>query len=186
MVAGTQPPGWTGTSATADKLVFVYPDGPHDDEAIYAARSGAVWFVTKGRTKGFLLFRLDASQWGKPGIQTAIAAGRLALPVTGQELVTDSGLSPNGSALAVRTYRNLFIYRASPETGEPDQRLGPTKCDLAPLNEEQGEGVAWHPNGRLQILTSEGAAGQISVVACGTPALPEPPPIAFLLTLDRS
>lgn len=175
VVTGTTPPGWTGTTAPADKLVFVYPDGPHDDEAIYAAKSGAVWLVTKGRTKGFLLFRLDAGLWSRAGTQQAVAAGSLALPITGRELVTDAGLSANGAALAVRTYGSLFIYRANPETGEPDQSLGPTTCDLTPLKEAQGEGVAWHPNGRLQILTSEGAAGAISVVACAIPAPPTPP-----------
>ena len=106
-------------------------------------------------------------------MQTATASGNLALPVTGRELVTDAGLSPDGSALAVRTYDSLFIYRANPETGEPNHSVAPTRCDLAPLNEPQGEGVGWHANGRLQVLTSEGGAGQISIVAC---AIPPPKP----------
>jgi len=168
-VSGTTTPGWTGTSAPAEKLAFVYPDGPHDVEAIYAAKSAAVWIVTKGRSKGYLLFRLDANLWNRPGMQSATAAGSLALPVTGRELVTDSGLSPDGSALAVRTYGSLFIYRADPDTGEPNRAVAPTTCDLRPLNESQGEGVGWHPNGRLQLLTSEGAAGQISIVGCAVP-----------------
>ena len=170
IVNGNNAPGWTGESGRADKLAFVYPDGPHDTEAIYVANSGTVWMVTKGRTKGFLLFRLDANLWGRSGTQTALAAGSLALPTTSNELVTDAGLSADGSALAVRTYGNLFVYRANPETGEPNQALGPAKCELESLNERQGEGVGWHPNGQWQVLTSEGAGGQISIIACPMPA----------------
>jgi len=174
-VSGKSAPGWTGESARADKLVFVYPDGPHDTEAIYVAKSGTVWLVTKGRTKGFLLFRLEANWWGRSNTQIAAAAGNLALPISGSELVTDAGLSSDGSALAVRTYNTLFVYRANPDTGEPNQSLGPTKCDLTPIGERQGEGVGWHPDGQLQVLTSEGAAGQISVIACPIPSSPSPP-----------
>jgi hypothetical protein len=174
-VSGTNAPGWTGESARAEKLVFVYPDGPHDAEAIYVAKSGTVWIVTKGRTKGFLLFRLEATLWGRSNTQTAMAAGSLALPISGSELVTDAALSSDGSALAVRTYNILFVYRANSETGEPNRSLAPTKCDLKPLGEPQGEGVGWHPDGRLQVLTSEGVAGQISVIACPIPSLPASP-----------
>jgi hypothetical protein len=169
-VTGTAAPGWTGDSAQAERLDFVYADGPHDDEAIYVAQSGTTWFVTKGRSKGYLLFRLDADRWGRAGVATAQAAGELKLPVTGRELVTDAGLSPNGAALAVRTYQTLFIFRANPQTGEPDLAAAPSACDLKPLAELQGEGVGWQLGGRLQVLTSESAAGQISVVACPIPA----------------
>jgi len=169
-VTGTAAPGWVGDSAQAERLDFVYPDGPHDDEAIYVASSGTTWFVTKGRSKGYLLFRLDADRWGRTGVATAQAAGELKLPTTGRELVTDAGLSPNGSALAVRTYQTLFIFRANPQTGEPDLAVTSSACDLKPLTEPQGEGVGWLAGGGLQVLTSEAAAGQISVVACPVPA----------------
>jgi hypothetical protein len=169
-VGGAAAPGWIGDSAAAERLDFVYADGPHDDEAIYVAPSGTTWFVTKGRSKGYLLFRLDAGQWGRTGVATAQAAGELKLPTTGRELVTDAGLSPNGSALAVRTYQTLFVFRANPQTGEPDLAVAPSACDLKPLTEPQGEGVGWQAGGELQVLTSEGAAGQISIVACPVPA----------------
>jgi hypothetical protein len=175
-VGGTAAPGWVGDSAPAERLDFVYPDGPHDDEAIYVAPSGATWFVTKGRSKGYLLFRLDADRWGRTGVATAQASGELKLPATGRELVTDAGLSPDGSALAVRTYQTLFVFRANPQTGEPNLAVAPSACDLKPLAELQGEGVGWQAGGRLQVLTSEGAAGQISVVACPVPALSGPAP----------
>jgi len=74
----------------------------------------------------------------------------------------------------VRTYRTLFVLRADPQTGEPDKNLAPTVCDLAPLKEAQGEGVGWQADGRLQVLTSEGSAGQISVIACPAPTPPKP------------
>ena len=173
-VSASLPPGWTGDSATAERLDYVYPDGPHDDEAIYVAPNGATWFITKGRSKRFLLFHIDPGRWGRAGVVTAKAAGELKLSTKGLDLVTDAGLSPNGAMLAVRTYRTLFVLRADPKTGEPDQSLAPAACGLAALKEAQGEGVAWQSDGQRQVLTSEGAAGQISVIACPAPKPPKP------------
>src|SRR6185312_12108238 len=110
VVTGAEPPGWTGDSAVSERLDFVYADGPHDDEAIYVAKSGTTWFVTKGRSKGYLLLRLDSDLWGRGEQATAKLAGELKLPLVPGELVTDAGLSQDGSLLAVRTYHSVVVF----------------------------------------------------------------------------
>lgn len=170
-VVGAAPPASLLASEPAERLDYVYDDGPHDVEALYVAADASAWLVTKGRSKGIAAFRLDPGAWGRDGPATArkVAALPIEPGLLNGALVTDAGLSPDGAALAVRTYRTLYVFHADPATGAPSLETAPSACDLAPLREAQGEGVGWHPTGKAQVLTSEGIAGQISLIECPTP-----------------
>jgi hypothetical protein len=149
-----------------DSLVFTYPDGPHDAEAIWVDPTGAVSVVTKGRLGGIRLFRLPTEAFGQgpPAIATLLQT----LPIEPERLfgrwVTDAAMAPDGRHVAIRTYTELYLFPLLP-TG----RLGPpVSCNIAGL-EPQGEGVEWLDATRL-ILTSEAIAGRgaapIHVVRC--------------------
>ena len=154
---------------SAEVLRFRYPDGPHDVEAMEVNAAGDVLLITKGRSGGVLLFKLPATSWGQP----AVVAERLdSLPIVANggtgRLVTGAGLSPDGSRLMVRTYRDLYPFAVNPNgTLRP---LGkPTACDILG-REPQGEAVDWLDNERL-VLTSERGlmkSGTVFVVRCST------------------
>ena len=152
----------------ADTLTIRYPDGPHDVEAIYADSSGDVYFVTKGRSKGILLFRLPASAWATGG--SAIPEFVDSLPITPNisigHWVSDAAISPDGRRVAVRTYSAVFLFtvgmagRLTPDQGR--------ECFFG-LLEPQGEGVTWLDNRRL-LLTSEASStsrGTLYLLECG-------------------
>lgn len=134
-----------------DSLVFHYPTGPHDAEAMWVDSTGTAFVVTKGRTGGVQLYRLSAA---------AFEAGRLALaemvqlvPIKpGRGLggsVTDAALSPDGRRVAIRTYSDVYFFPVL-----PSGRLGDSVvCSIAGL-EAQGEGIEWLDDRRL-VLTSE-------------------------------
>ena len=158
-------------SPPAESLVVRYPDGAHDNEAVYADSSGAVYFVTKGRSIGILLFRVPASAWHSGAPATAEFVD--TLPITPDmhsgRWVTDAALSPNGRRVAVRTYESVFLFsvgaggRLTPDAGQA--------CTFGPTLEPQGEGITWLDDRRL-LLTSEStpnARGTLFLLECGHP-----------------
>jgi hypothetical protein len=138
------------TPLDLDSLVFSYPDGAHDSEAMWVDQTGAVFVVTKGRTGGVKLFRLAATAF-KAG--AAVAELVQPLPIMPNRglggWVTDAALSPNGHRVAIRTYAEVYFFSVLPM----GQLADPVVCSIAGL-EAQGEGIAWLDDRRL-VLTSE-------------------------------
>jgi hypothetical protein len=159
-------PARPAATARAEALVFRYPDGRHDVEAFYVDPSGDVYLVTKGLRSAPALYRIPARAWTDraPAVAEAIGPVALAGGAALGRWVTGASLSPDGERVAVRTYRDIFIF--------PRERIGlgprsTTVCDIAGL-EAQGEGIAWLDE-RTLVLTSEGALGApgtIAVVRC--------------------
>jgi hypothetical protein len=162
--------GELGITAQADTLRLRYPDGPHDIEAIYADASGDLYFVSKGRSKGILLFRLPAAAWTAGG--AAVPEFVDSLPITPDisigHWVSDAALSPDGLYVAVRTYSAVFFFRVGPGGRlTPDQGR---ECFFG-LVEPQGEGITWLDERRL-LLTSESSStsrGTLYLLECGQP-----------------
>lgn len=154
-----------------DSLTIRYPDGPHDNEAIYADSAGNVYFVTKGRTKGFLLFRLPATAWaaGPSATLERVDSLPIAPDISIGHWVSDAALSPDGRRVAVRTYSAVFFF-----TVGVDGRLSPdhgNECFFGHTLEPQGEGVTWLDDHRL-LLTSEASStsrGTLFLIECGGP-----------------
>lgn len=167
----TPPTGTMTPSAPAESLVVRYPDGAHDNEAIYADSLGTVYFVTKGRSTGILLFRVPAAAWGSTGPVTAELVDTLPIvpDMHAGRWVTDAAISPDGRRVAVRTYETVFLFRVG-----ADGRLTPDNglaCTFGSTLEPQGEGVTWLDNRRL-LFTSESspnARGTLFLVECGQP-----------------
>ena len=160
------------TIRAVERLVFTYEDRPHDVEGIFVSGDGAVHLVTKGRSGGILQFRIEPSAWR--GGATAVARRVDSLPIVpslrARRSITDAARAADGRHIAVRTYRDLYLFRTDSATGAIDTSVPPSGCNLRALRERNGEGVTWlDPQGVL-LLTSEGKAGLISVAACPLPA----------------
>jgi hypothetical protein len=163
----------------AEKLRYVYADGPHDVEAMYVARNGDVFLITKRplldparRLRPALVFSLPARAWG----DSAPAIARLvdSLPPIapgGQPLmvVTDAALSADGNHLVVRTYVQAYVFETDSVTGRVNHAVPPHICEIAPLGEPQGEGVTWMANGGRLAFTSEGPAQPLRLATCPLP-----------------
>jgi hypothetical protein len=151
-----------------ESLHFVYPDGPHDVEAMAVTAGGDVLLVTKGRSHGVIEFRIPARAWEVRGTVTATRIDSLPIHASGSsgQLITGMAISPDGKRAVVRSYRELFPFALRADgTMRP---LGkPTSCDVLGL-EPQGEGIAFLDDRRL-VLTSERGlfkAGTVFVVEC--------------------
>ena len=171
--------GYTGELA-ATALSFVYEGGPRDVEAMYAGPDGTLFLIAKraledanGRLRPALVFALQPSSWRVSG-SPATAALVDSLPVIpGSALgrqITDAARSPDGGTVAIRTYTQLYIFRADAATGRIATNVPPTICSIAGLEERQGEGLTWFGDDGAWMLTSEGVNEPLHVVACPAPS----------------
>ncbi|MEO5800590.1 MAG: hypothetical protein ABIS00_14215 [Gemmatimonadales bacterium] len=151
-----------------ESIRLVYPDQPHDVEAMAVTSSGEILLVTKGRSRGILVFSVPASAWGST--RTVTPQRRDSLPIVaaggmGRE-VTGMALSPDGKRVVVRTYRDLYPFTIAGD-GSFVPMGKPTGCDILG-REPQGEGITFL-NDRQLLLTSERGlfkAGTLIVLEC--------------------
>jgi len=169
--------GLNGT-LVAEKLTYVYSDGPRDVEAMYVAPNGDMIFIAKrprrardGHLRPGLVYRLPASAWASRARAVAQLVDSLSI-VPGSaplRVVTDAALSPDGRHLAVRTYEQVFVYATDSATGRVDHSVAPAVCNIVSLGEAQGEGISWvDDRGRL-VFTSEGGASPLVIATCPLP-----------------
>jgi hypothetical protein len=170
-------PDFNGELA-AEKLAYVYSDGPRDVEAMYVAPNGDAFLISKrplrGRDRGLrpsLVYRLPASAWGSTAQAVAQLVDSLSI-VPGSaplRVVTDASLSPDGRRLAVRTYGQVFVYATDSGTGRVDHSVAPSVCNVVPLGEEQGEGITWIDDSGRFVFTSEGGSSPLVLANCPMP-----------------
>ena len=153
-----------------EMLVYRYPRGPVDVEAMYADEAGNVYLITKGGSDPVDIYRVEAAAWKSSDTATAEFLGPFPIQPGSSRLagVTGADLSSDGRRLVVRTYRELFFYLVD-DTGGVGS--GPVAtCPILGL-EPQGEGVAWLDADRVALSSEAGMLGQgsIAVVQCLLP-----------------
>ena len=152
---------------------YRYPDGPDDTEAFAVQPDGDLTIVSKGRSGTIAFFRLrrdaiaraivsgellTAEYAGDSGIRPDGGIGRLA---------TGADVSPDGTTLAVRTYYEVFFFRAVKDGDAATWRATGQPCFLGDA-ESQGEAIAYLDRDTL-VLTTErgrGSAGLIHRLQC--------------------
>ena len=146
------------TTEPADVWTATYPDGARDAEALIVTPLGEVFLVTKENPRTTALYRIPIAASG------ALARLELVSPLA-LARVTGGSISADGNWVALRTNTTLFFYPAADLlTGQSPQ---PRQFDLRPLNERQGEGVAFGQDG-LVFLVGEGGStsGTLAAVRC--------------------
>ena len=143
---------------------FVYPDGPHDAEAMYLGQDGRLHIVTKEESGGIYVAPEEPSASGVNELQRIGDASAF---------VTDAVALPDG-AIALRTYSSVEVL-------VPDL-LTPNARAALPF-QPQGETIALHPEDPAWVVVgSEGDNQPLLHVALPTsieenpPADAEPPP----------
>lgn len=129
-----------------------YPDGPRDAESLFRLPDGDIYLVTKGREGPIELYRFPAPQ--QAGATATLERVRELFPQPQQEddRVTAATASADGKWVGIRSYRNLYLYRAEQLTGAGAAE--PLVVDLGPMRQAQGESVVIGADGVLW-LTSE-------------------------------
>jgi hypothetical protein len=167
---------------------LVYPDGKHDAEALLLDRTGVPYIFTKNPLGTADVYR-PAGALATPGPTPLehVAAVRLTstktpggpVPgVVGSVVVTGAASSADGTAIALRTYTDAYLFPV--RDGDVVAALAEEPVRIPLPDEAQGEAIAFQPDGSL-VSGSEAGRENIpqvmNVVAGAAQAVaPEPPP----------
>ncbi len=146
-------------AVAADVVTLRYPDRAHNAEAFMVHPTTGDWYLlTKEQNGPSILFRAR-----KPGAgaSTIVLEQLTSLSVV-PDLVTAADLSPDGTALAVRTYLSVRVY---PITGGDvgGALLGPM-CRGPLVRDAQGEALAFAADGRSLVTLSEGDHPAVNII----------------------
>ncbi|MDA3649624.1 hypothetical protein LZ318_08235 [Saccharopolyspora indica] len=142
---------------------LAYPDGAHDAEALLLDRAGVPFIVTKEPLGRAGVYRpaepLDAERTvplervGSVTVRSTKTPGGPLSGSFGSTLVTGGSVSHDGTAIAIRTYTDVYLYSAP--DGDVAAALQREPLHIPLPNEPQGEAIAWDPDGTL-LSASEG------------------------------
>ena len=145
-------------TAPAEALNAVYPDGPHDAEALIVASADDLYIVTKSGGRGqTALYRFPKPLRAGTAARLERVAGVPLMRVTG------AAASPDGAWVALRTNDEVVFFPARQLlAGMADSGR---RFDLRALKEPQGEGVAVGADG-VVYLVGEGRPGTLASLKC--------------------
>jgi hypothetical protein len=148
------PPPSPQTLSGVDALELVYPDGPHDAEALFVDPvSGNLFVVTKELGGTAQVFRALANlPAGSRTTLTQVATVALGFG----RPVTAADVTATGDVVALRTYSTVALF-ARPAGGGIPQTFAQPPCAGAVASEAQGEALAFTRDGRAYVTASEGA-----------------------------
>ena len=137
------PVGRGDVAATPESYELVYPDGPHDAEALVSHPvTGRLYVITKGVFAG--------TAYAAPARLDPDEPNRLEEVGDAPGIVTDATFLPGGGGVVMRTYSRAYL--AAFPTWQ-----GVSSWDLP--SQDQGEGVA--VSGRDLLLSTEGARSRV-------------------------
>lgn len=136
-------------TVTAPRFDLVYPDGPHDAEALLSnPRTGRLYVVSKGLFRGQVYaapLRLRADQ---PNEMTEVGPAR--------GTVTDGSFTRDGRHVLLRDYDDAWVvepgrWKAGAEMALPSQKQGETLA----VTDDPGEVLVSSEGTHAQVLTVE-------------------------------
>ncbi|MEA2023955.1 MAG: hypothetical protein U9N79_06645 [Actinomycetota bacterium] len=144
-----------GSITGAVPLEYQYPDGIYNAEALFVA-DGSVFIITKDRDEA-RVYRGDATGDGST-VETMELVTVLSL---GAE-VSGADISWDGSTIAFRGYKTVWMWHRSPGTQVADA-LATEPCTAPSPDEVQGESIALLADGSYATV-SEGSHPELHVV----------------------
>ena len=161
------PASASGSARVKDVLRATYPDGAHDAEALLVGPDGRIHVLTKGETGPIALYRFPRDL--RDGVMRLerVGAPLNARKVGEADRVTDAAISQDGRWVALRTKTSVRIFPGADFLQGKFNSVA--TIDLRPLEEPQGEGIAFDARGNL-IVAGEGGgksqAGTFAVLSC--------------------
>jgi hypothetical protein len=150
-----EPKPTDAATAPAETIEAAYPDDEdHEAEAMFVL-AGRMYLVTKGHPNRVFRFPNAAGE----GLETLEEVGQVPTErfektaIKRQTRITDAETSPDGNWVAMRTNKELLVYRAADIIAGHFGAF--SALDLSSIDEPQGEGVAITNEG-VVFLASEG------------------------------
>lgn len=151
-----EPANFTDTVVLWDKIIFRYPDGAHDAEAILLDNETKDLYIITKRDVKSKLFKLAYSQYTSDTITAFLIT---ELPFTG---VVSAALSSDGKEIIVKTYSTLYYWKRQQGETIPGVLQKPP-VTLSYNIEPQGEAICFNKENSGFYTLSERPA-QINTV----------------------
>ncbi|GAB3485655.1 hypothetical protein GCM10027440_29600 [Nocardiopsis coralliicola] len=150
-----EPETLADTSVEAEAFTLVYADGARNAESLMVdPRDGRLYVVSK---------EFGGSLYAAPEELDPDGENVLERIGPAPAFATDATFAPDGSAYAIRTYWGATVYEAA--DGVP----GPSRTKLGLPETEQGESLAFTPDGTALMAGSEGAQSPVYSVPVPDP-----------------
>jgi hypothetical protein len=152
----TQTKARPGSTEPAEAIRLKYPDGKHDAEALLVhPTSGNIYIVTKVLIANPAVYEA-APPFTAGKLVTLRRIGEVRVPSLFGGVITGGGVSPDGRRVALCDYfqgYELVLPEGSRDFNDIwKQRM--TGFDLG--KRKQGESIAYRPDGKALLATSEG------------------------------
>ncbi len=159
------------TDGSAQVYRLSYPDGPHDAEALLLAPDGTPYLVTKDVLGTSGVYR-PAAVLDDAGTVPMIRVAQLSLQLTGtpggpvgragQLMITGGAVSPDGAAIALRTYTDAYVWSLSGSDVPSALAADPVRVALP--DSPQGEAISFAADGRSLLVSGEGLPATVTLV----------------------
>lgn len=141
--------GSPSTTLPAERLNFIYPDGPRDAETLMVDPLTADVYVVSKRHFPNRVYRFEAPMVDG-GTYTGVEVARISVP-----WLTGGDISADGSSILIRDYSNNYLWlRDGTESVGAALSRPPTAVPAAV--EPQGEAICWNSTGANYYTLSEG------------------------------
>ena len=150
---------------------LTYPDRPHDAEALLMAPDGTPYVVTKEILGASGVYRPAAVLVDGGTVAMAkVAAVNLTFTGTaggpvgqaGQLLVTGGAVARDGSAVALRTYTDAYVWTLVGSDVPAALAAAPVRIPLP--DSPQGEAITFAADNQNLLVASEGLPSEVTVV----------------------
>jgi hypothetical protein len=151
-------------TAPAEAFTFVYPDGPHDVEALLVSpTTGEIVLISKEQSGHSHVYRMPLPLDATRVVQLDLVAELdVRAYVRSSRLVTDAAVAPDGRHVTLRTYSGALEYLVPEGASLADIWSGTPL--VYPLDDgPQGEGIAYRLDGTAMLTTGEGAPAVLYV-----------------------
>ncbi len=149
-------PTEASSEVTWERFAYEYPNGDkHNSETIFMnAQTGVLYLVTKENSGVSAVYRFPMP-FDSSKTATLEHVATLTVPASGDSRLTGGDVNVCGTGVLLRMYNRLVEYRLP--AGETDfERIFSAEPVSVPVaDEEQGEAVAYGPDGRSYFTASE-------------------------------
>ena len=164
---------------------LTYPDGAHDAEALLLAPDGTPYIVTKEVLGASGVYR-PATALVDGGTVAMAKVASLNLTFTGtaggpvgqvgQVMVTGGAVARDGSAIALRTYTDAYVWPLTGSDVPAALAAAPVRIPLP--DSPQGEAITFAADSKSLVVASEKLPSDLTVVPLAAGAVPAPTPAA--------
>lgn len=157
-VLRVEEPNSADSNLRAEKYEIVYPDGPHNAEALMVGKNGAITIVTKTDRGPSKVFVLDNPVPGPSQTLQEVGSLSVGAAISPSKLVTGGDFSADGRFVVVRTYVEAYEFDM-PKDGawwKSKPRRISTAAEII------GEAIAYALDGKSLLTSSEFAPCPVS------------------------